>query len=258
MKNLKKILECCPNLLICAGAGMSNDSGVSVFRGKNGLWTERIHLRGNSYSHKELLNHHAFIDNRVDAWQFINNLKSTFNKNRPHSGYYKLLKALSDKNYFVVTSNCDEYFSRAGFNENRILEIHGSIYDYQCLDGCGNEIWCHEKESIAPNCPECGKNCRPNVKLFDDWHWISTKAKDQESRYLSWLKNIKTKNEKILVIEIGAGKTIATIRLLAEKIAGDMNSLVRINSYDHEVSKPNFISIPKSAIEGIDDLIKNQ
>lgn len=233
---------------------MSQESGIPVFRGVNGLGKKTLSINGKEYSYQELLTHQAFEEHHREAWNLINSLKHLYSNKRPHKGYHTLKELLSNKNQFIVTSNCDEFFSRATYEEENILEIHGSIYDYQCLIKCSDEIWRMDEYINVPRCPECGGKCRPNIKMLGDWQWNSSKAKDQQKRYVRWMNEIIDNNESILVIEIGAGKKLASIREIAEKVAGESNELIRINPNDFEVNNSNFFSIPKKAVEGINDL----
>lgn len=112
---------------IFAGAGMSVDSGLNPFRGDDGIWTKSIIIEGKTYNHLDLMSHHAFIETPKIAWEFMLNLREKYHQTSPHEGYYKLLEILKDKEHFIVTSNIDEHFLKAGFDENRIFECHGSL-----------------------------------------------------------------------------------------------------------------------------------
>lgn len=233
---------------------MSIESGIPTFRGKNGLWKNQLQFGEQSYDYEDLMCHQAYLEQFEKAWELALLLKKLYVKNEPHLGYSKLLREIAKKNYFVVTSNCDEYFRKAGYDEERIVEIHGSLFDHQCLNNCTDEIWHTSNINTIPLCPACGGRSRPNIKMFGDWHWNSSKAKDQEKRYLKWIKSVKQNHEKILIIEIGAGKRLASIREISERVAGKDNTLIRINTLDHQVSRPNHVSIAKKAIDGINDL----
>ena len=102
---------------VFAGAGMSVDSGLLPFRGEDGLWTKSIVMDGKSYSHLELMSNHAFIESPNAAWEFILKLKEKYEQTTPHQGYSKLLDVLKDKAHFIVTSNVDEHFLKAGFDD---------------------------------------------------------------------------------------------------------------------------------------------
>lgn len=238
---------------IFAGAGMSVDSGLNSFRGEDGLWTKSIIIEGKTYNHLDLMSHHAFIDNPKVAWEFILNLREKYNQTTPHVGYFKLLEILKDKEYFVVTSNIDEHFLKTGFDEHRIFECHGSVNYMQCLDVLEREVWLTPEiktENLQlndmPTCPNCGSMCRPNVLLFGDWFWIPIRSTHQQIRYNKWCKETK---KRIIAIEIGAGKTIRTIRNAAESFASPTYPLIRVNPFDFEIKKTNHISIQMNARE---------
>lgn len=241
---------------IFAGAGMSVDSGLNAFRGDDGLWTKSISFEGKTYNHLDLMSHHAFIETPEVAWEFILSLKEKYEQANPHEGYYKLLNLIKDKEHFIVTSNIDEHFLKAGFDENCIFECHGSVNYMQCLDILEREVWLTpeikaEKLQLAelPTCPNCGSICRPNVFLFGDWFWIPIRSTHQQIRYNKWCKEIKEKNKQIIAIEIGAGKTIRTVRNAAESFASNTFPLIRVNPFDFETKMSNHISVQMNAKE---------
>ena len=241
---------------IFAGAGMSVDSGLNPFRGDDGIWTKSIIIDGKTYNHLDLMSHHAFIETPKIAWEFMLNLREKYHQTNPHEGYFKLLEILKDKEHFIVTSNIDEHFLKAGFDENRIFECHGSVNYMQCLDILEREVWLTPdinpmqlQSNNLPICPNCGSVCRPNVLLFGDWFWIPIRSTHQQIRYNNWCKEIKEKHKSIIAIEIGAGKTIRTIRNTAETFASTHHPLIRVNPFDFDIKKSNQISIQINAKE---------
>ena len=58
---------------------------------------------------------------------------------KPHSGYFKLKELLQDKNHFIVTSNIDDHFRDAGFDETKLYEIHGRLNILQCVNRTCNQ-----------------------------------------------------------------------------------------------------------------------
>ena len=241
---------------VFAGAGMSVDSGLLPFRGEDGLWTKSIAMDGKSYSHLELMSHHAFIESPNAAWEFILKLKEKYEQTTPHQGYSKLLDVLKDKAHFIVTSNVDEHFLKAGFDEHSIFECHGSVNYMQCLDILEREVWITPEIKTdnlqledLPTCPNCGSMCRPNVLLFGDWFWIPIRSTHQQMRYIKWCKEMKATKRKLIAIEIGAGKTIRTIRNAAESITLTDFPLIRVNPFDIETTSPNHVSVQMTAKE---------
>jgi NAD-dependent SIR2 family protein deacetylase len=134
---------------------------------------------------------------------------------------------------FVFTSNVDGQFQKAGFPDHRLCEIHGSIHHLQCLKGCPG-IWPAEGFhpvvdveacrllSDLPTCPQCGGLARPNILMFSDGGWQSETTEEQEGRLMHWLNQVK----RLLIIEIGAGTAIPSVRHFGEFHDG---FLIRIN-----------------------------
>jgi len=169
-----------------------------------------------------------------------------------------------DNDYFVYTSNVDGQFQKAGFSQDKIVEVHGSIHHFQCCENCKREIWEADKETInidmkkfealdIPQCKYCGDIARPNILMFGDWSWNENRTNKQEYRFNTWLKSIRTDNKKLAIIEIGAGTAIPTIRQEGEHLAKRFNNhkLIRINPRDFKVSKKIGFSIPYGGLEGL-------
>jgi len=264
LDHIKQLIHNADAIAIFAGAGMGVDSGLEQYRGNNGLWTKQITIDGKEINYYDLMTHSAFEETPHQSWGLIASLMQKYLSTSPHSGYLKLLELVKNKEYFVVTSNIDEHFQKAGFDELRIFECHGSINYMQCTNVKEREIWLTPKIEIdssnlyaldpLPTCPDCGSYCRPNVLLFYDWFWVSTKSVHQQLRYNKWYKLVKEKYSKIVAIEIGAGKTINTVRKASEYFASDDIPLIRCNPNDSDTSRVNHISLPWSAKEFIEKL----
>ncbi|HES59871.1 MAG TPA: NAD-dependent deacetylase, partial [Caldithrix sp.] len=213
----------------------------------------------------EMANPSWFKNNPKLAWAFYGHRFNLYRKTVPHAGFSLLLKlaALKDNNYFIFTSNVDGQFQKAGFSEQRIEECHGSIFHFQCADPCNEQIWdvFFEKINIdenafeaiepLPSCPKCGGIARPNVLMFGDWLWIGERSQQQAERFMDWLKRIKQKRQKLVVIELGAGTAVPTVRHTSEAIIREYGGhLIRINPREYQVPAGN-ISMPFGSLEGI-------
>ena len=85
-------------------------------------------------------------------------------------------------NYFVFTSNVDNHFKFAGFDETKILECHGSIFHFQCpclweiYEADVDQIEIDTENFVAKTIPTCPNSCndavRPNILMFGDWDWL--------------------------------------------------------------------------------------
>ncbi|MHB2155789.1 SIR2 family NAD-dependent protein deacylase [Calditrichota bacterium GD2] len=231
-------------VVIAAGAGMGVDSGLPDFRGNEGFWNNYPVARRLGLSFADLANPRWFTENPELAWAFYGHRLNLYRQTHPHDGFALLLeygKRLPG-GYFVFTSNVDGQFQKAGFDEERIVEVHGSIHHLQCVRPCGTDIWSAEGAEVnidmerfralppLPRCPHCGALARPNILMFNDWQWLSQRTDAQESRFKNWLKEIDKKNFKLVIIEIGAGTAVPTVRITCERLAQWHDGLlIRIN-----------------------------
>ncbi|PRP84121.1 Silent information regulator protein Sir2 [Planoprotostelium fungivorum] len=235
-------------ILVTAGAGMGVDSGLPDFRGQEGFWkaypmAQRLGLR-----FEQLANPMGFYGHRLNLYR----------QTIPHQGFHILRDIIrtKEKGGFVFTTNVDGQFQRAGFEDDRIVEIHGSIDHLQCTNGndCPgtgsitrlddairitiNEENLEADLTSVPKCPhaKCGSMMRPNILMFNDWQWQSDRTDDQNEEFKSWLKHLQINDKRITVIDIGSGTAIPTARRKAESVARDFDgTLIRINPREPEI-----------------------
>lgn len=246
------------SLLITAGAGIGIDSGLPDFRGDNGFWKAYPALGNLGMRFCEVANPGAFKSMPAIAWGFYGHRLKLYRKTVPHAGF-ALLLSLSRKmpnGAFVFTSNVDGQFQKAGFDPDRIIECHGSIHHLQCFNACGQAAWpaddfapvvdvAHCKLlSDWPTCPGCGGLARPNIMMFDDWDWDAKRTERQQARFEAWM----ARTERPVVIEIGAGTAIPTVRYFGEEAACP---LIRINPTECQVGLARDIAIPLGGLDGI-------
>ena len=159
----------------------------------------------------------------------------------------------------VFTSNVDGQFQKAGFDEEAILEVHGSIHHLQCTAPCSEEIWpCEEDVPVdvatmralsVPSCPSCGRVARPNILMFGDWSWLSDRTRGQEMRFDSFCA--QHQHEPLAVVEMGAGTAIPTIRYTSEQLGrAPAATVIRINPREPQIGGRH-ISLPCGALEGL-------
>lgn len=215
-------------LLITAGAGMGVDSGLTFFNGStDGFYLHYPHFKKIGMSFKEAASSQFFFKDPFKFWYFYGHRFNEYKQAEPHKGYQDVLKLgkLKNNNYFVFTSNVDNHFLRAGFDQNRIVECLGSIFHFQCFncweifDAQITEVKLnpHSFEACEiPKCPKCQYNVRPNILTFGDFDWLTERTQDQVARFKQWLKD--TEGVPLTILEIGAGESVATIRRLSEEV----------------------------------------
>ena len=250
-------------LLITAGAGMGVDSGLPDFRGDEGFWeaypvAERLGL-----SFVELASPAWFERDPALAWAFYGHRLNLYRQTAPHEGFGRLLElAHSKQDHFVFTSNVDGQFQKAGFAEYHIYECHGSIHHLQCTV-CAEPIYSAEgieipvdMESFAaldiPLCPSCGAVARPNILMFGDWGWDSSRSDAQSVQMEAFVQRVQSSGQKLVIIEIGAGEHIPTVRHLSEEMARVLDGfVVRVNPRDPYIDERLGVGLAMGGAAGI-------
>lgn len=246
-----RALENARALVITAGAGMGVDSGLPDFRGNEGFWRAYPPYKDLGLGFSSLANPRWFANDPTLAWGFYGHRLELYRKTRPHDGFGVLARVARrmEDGCFVFTSNVDGQFQRAGFDPERIVECHGAIDFLQCTRDCGVGIFPADPYTVEvdptsfrakeplPRCPRCGAMARPNVLMFGDGGWDSTRTDAQEARLGSWLVSIRGEARgRVVVIECGAGTAIPTVRHFSERIATSLEGLlVRLNVREPEV-----------------------
>lgn len=246
------------SLVIMAGAGMGVDSGLPDFRGNQGFWKAYPALGRKSLGFRDMANPDAFIENPQLAWGFYGHRLQLYRDTVPHDGF-RILRALGGMKphrLFAYTSNVDGQFQKAGFAESDVAECHGSIHHLQCSQPCSSAIWPADELSIdidmetcqlrspLPTCPHCGGLARPNILMFYDWTWLSDRVDLQEERYQNWVGEAHDP----VVIEIGAGTDLPTIRRKGERLAAP---IIRINPTNADVNGSKDVGLGMGALDAL-------
>ena len=162
-------------------------------------------------------------------------------------------------NVFVTTSNCDLLHVAAGVPKDKVLEIHGSLGRVQCSAYCTDTMWDVDDTFVArlaaepawvPRCTACGRAClRPNVMIFSDDMLVGTELEQQEDNSEAFLARFEpaagtaatttatatatasgaAATSNLVVLEIGAGTVVPSIRTTAEGLGATAAALVRVN-----------------------------
>jgi len=101
------------------------------------------------------------------------------------------------------------------------------------------------EEKSIPKCLHCGEVARPNILMFGDWGWLEQRYEKQEDAYRKFRKQTKNAEDaKVVMIEIGAGKGVPTVRHESENLLSRAfkskthqaeTTLIRINMEDEDV-----------------------
>jgi NAD-dependent SIR2 family protein deacetylase len=245
-------------LLVGAGAGIGVDSGLPDFRGDHGFWRAYPPLARLGIRFVEIANPRSFARHPELAWGFYGHRLALYRATIPHEGFAILreLGARLEHGAFVFTSNVDGQFQRAGFDDARLVECHGSIHHLQCSRPCVDAIWpadavqaeidpaeCLMRPPL-PACPHCGGLARPNVLMFNDGRWLDGRTQAQSGRLDAWLARAR----RLVVIELGAGTDVPSVRRMCEAQGAP---LIRINPREPQVPSARDAGIATGALDGL-------
>jgi NAD-dependent deacetylase len=147
------------NICVLTGAGISAESGVATFRGKDGLWAK--------FKPEELANVNAFLANPQMVWEWYQHRRDLLSGIRPNAGHLALAEWEKSASCFtLVTQNVDGLHQAAG--SQRVLELHGNIRVNRCQN-CGAESSMEDVtfDGHVPLCA-CGGKLRPGVVWFGE------------------------------------------------------------------------------------------
>ncbi len=268
LKAARRFMDEADALLVTAGAGMGVDSGLPDFRGNEGFWRAYPEAKRLGLSFVELANPMWFESDPALAWAFYGHRLHLYRETTPHEGFSLLLDiAREKKEWFVFTSNVDGQFQKAGFDEDRIVECHGSIHHLQCTV-CSSGIWPADgvyididKERFRakswPVCDACKATARPNILMFGDWGWDGSRTQAQEERFDDFLQRVVLNGLKLCIVEIGAGTAVPTVRLTGERVAGRFGGrLIRINPAEPEIEPALGVGLAMGGLDGIRALVE--
>ncbi|MBU8934517.1 MAG: NAD-dependent deacylase [candidate division Zixibacteria bacterium] len=160
IEKIAKIARNCRRCVVLTGAGISAESGVPTFRGKDGLWGK--------FRAEELATMDAFLGNPKVVWEWYNWRRQIVGETKPNPGHYALrdMESMFDR-FVLVTQNVDGLHRIAGSED--VLELHGNINLNKCVD-C-SQTYPDEADidpDSVPSCPACGGQIRPDVVWFGE------------------------------------------------------------------------------------------
>ncbi len=215
VQKLKKALAGCDAVVIGAGAGLSTSAGF-VYNGerfeKHFSDFERKYgfhdmYSGGFYPYSTPEEFWAYWSRYI----FVNRYTDA-----PKPVYNELFDLVKDKDYFVITTNVDHCFQKAGFDKKRLFYTQGDYGLFQCSVPCHDKTYENEEiirrmveeqkdmripTGLLPKCPVCGEpmtmNLRSDDKFVEDEGWHEAAA-----RYENFLR---TRKGKVLFLELGVG-----------------------------------------------------
>lgn len=216
VKELREKLDSAEAVVIGVGAGLSTSAGFTYtgqrFRKYFSDFIDKYGFRdmysGGFYPFRTPEEHWAYWSRYIYVNRYMD---------PPKPVYENLLELVKDKDYFVVTTNVDHCFQKAGFDKKRLFYTQGDYGLLQCSEPCCQETFDNREmiremverqknmripKELLPVCPHCGKpltmNLRSDDRFVEDegWHRAA-------ERYGDFIRT--RKDREILFLELGVG-----------------------------------------------------
>jgi NAD-dependent deacetylase len=145
-------------ILVITGAGVSAESGIPTFRGKDGYWR--------SLDPAKLATPEAFARDPELVWQWYSERRERIRAAKPNAAHKAITRlSILTPEFLLVTQNVDDLHARAGTAKEKMVQIHGDIFVTRC-SRCDEEDRKNERE--LPRCSACGALIRPGVVWFGE------------------------------------------------------------------------------------------
>jgi len=144
-------------IVFVTGAGISQESGIPTFRGKDGYWRK--------YDPMKLASIDAFYDDPKLVWEWYDDRRKNILSVKPNEGHFAISQMEEFKDVVVLTQNIDGLHQRSG--STNVLELHGSIIRIKCTVCDFTDNITENFESLPPKC-KCGSMLRPDVVWFGE------------------------------------------------------------------------------------------
>ncbi|NIP62324.1 MAG: NAD-dependent protein deacylase [Nitrosopumilaceae archaeon] len=154
---IKDRLKTANKISVVTGAGISQESGIPTFRGKDGLWKKHDPMK--------LATIEAFYEDPKLVWQWYQDRRENVFKSKPNSGHYAIADLEKFSEISVLTQNIDGLHRKAG--SSNVYELHGSIIRIKCSN-CNFKKDIKGPFSTLPPICECGGILRPDVVWFGE------------------------------------------------------------------------------------------
>ena len=222
INKLKTALDNADAGIIGAGAGLSTSAGFT-YSGKR--FGEYFSDFGEKYNFHDMYTGGFYpYSTPEEHWAYWSRyILINRYQNPPKPVYDELYELVKNKEYFVITTNVDHCFQKAGFDKERLFYTQGDYGLFQCSVPCHNKTYDNEElihrmvaeqrdmkiaSGLLPHCPVCGKpmtmNLRADDKFVQDSGWYAACE-----RYESFIN--KYKNKRILLLELGVGGNTPSI-----------------------------------------------
>ena len=232
-ESVTKKIKNAEKIVFVTGAGISQESGIPTFRGKDGLWR--------TYDPMKLATINAFYENPKLVWEWYNERRRNIFSAEPNLGHKAIAELEKFVKVVILTQNIDGLHQRAGSTE--VLELHGSIIKIKCtVCDFKNEILT-EFIRIPPLC-KCGNILRPDVVWFGE-------SLPQEI----WQQAMIHASKCDIMIVVGTSLVVSPANTLPIYAKQNEATLIEINPEKTIMSSDMDLSIRSTSVVGLPKLV---
>lgn len=221
-------------IVFVTGAGMSQESGIPTFRGKDGYWRK--------YDPMQLATIDAFYQNPKLVWEWYEDRRKNILAARPNNGHMAISNLAKYKDVVVLTQNIDGLHQRS--QSKQVLELHGSIIRIKCTVCDFKDNITNGFDELPPKC-KCGEILRPDVVWFgealpqDVWHDAINHAKSCDVMIIAGTSLAVSPANTLPIFAKQNGATLIEVNPEQTVMSADMDLSLRetsANALPHLVS----------------------
>jgi NAD-dependent deacetylase len=206
-------------VFVITGAGVSAESGIPTFRGKDGYWR--------NLDPTKLATPEAFAHDPNLVWDWYRERRQRIRTTQPNPAHRAIANlAERAREFLLVTQNVDDLHRRAGLPSEKMVQIHGDIFITHC-SRCDFERHEHDDGSL-PKCPKCGALMRP---------WVVWFGEQLDLAKISIVENFVTADDCDLVIVAGTTALFGYITDWALRARGRTGQLIEVNPEETSLSQ---------------------
>ena len=235
-------------VLVLTGAGVSAESGIPTFRGKDGYWR--------NFDPAKLATPEAFARDPQLVWEWYRERRQRIRNAQPNAAHEAIARlAQRADEFLLVTQNVDDLHTRAGVPAQKMVQIHGNIF----ITRCSQCDWRAERSSTTSNdeeeeadglskCPHCTALMRPGVVWFGEqlpWNELER------------VENFLNSGACDVVIVAGTTATFGYSIDWAIRGSRDAGELIEVNPEETQLSRFATRLVRKSAATALPQIVED-
>ena len=220
-------------IVFVTGAGISQESGIPTFRGKDGLWRK--------YDPMKLATIDAFYEDPKLVWEWYEERRQNILNAKPNAGHVTIAELEKYREVSVLTQNIDGLHQRAG--SKNVYELHGSIITIKCTVCDFKDKITNSFSTLPPMC-KCGNMLRPDVVWFGE-------ALPQDT----WESAIEEASTCDAMIIVGTSLAVSPANLLPVYAKQNGATMIEVNIEKTQMSSQMDMSLQEPAAKALPEIL---